>query len=1451
MADSVQNPPIFHDGMNYQDWKKDLEVWKLFTSTANAKKGPRVYLSLNGKAKDIIREMVTLNEIGANDGLEKIITELDKHYQKDQVQRAYLELEDFEQFRRPKTMDMGSYISEFERKHNKIKEHDMNMPDGVLAYKLLHHASLQDSDINLIKATMKELTFLEMKTKLTNIFSDITKSVGIKTEPSVKLENTHYVNPSQDTYYLNRDRGRGRGYRGEGFRGRGQWNRGRGRGQWNNKPNPRKLNPPDQSGEPSKCAICQSIYHWARDCPHAHENQKESKPMMNSSEKAGEEEGSKTQNYTQYRPMFLNCEDEENRITLFKTDAVNREKDMKILMGEGLSSAIIDSGAPETVTGHTWIEDYISKLNDEEKKLVRKTKSERSYKFGNSPSVVARETMQIPVRIANNDVMLTTDVVDVEVPLLISKKALKKADAVIDFKEDTIEIFGNKENLLESSSGHYMIPVNDHVDSKVQPTKSYICALLVNEDNIMKKAMKLHRHFNHATKPRIKPLLENADVWSEEMSKAWTEIENTCKECKIFKKPLARPRVGFSWAKAFNDVIAMDLKDYTYKAKKYKLLHIVDHCTRFGQCARVSSKKKEEILKVLFEVWIQVFGPPTKVLTDNGGEFLNDEFLDMCDKMGINMKMTAAEAPWSNGLVERHNAVLSDSLNKTLEEIEDFDLALSWTVQAKNSLYNFHGFSPFVLVFGANPKIPSNIDCELPALENVTTSEILAKNLNAMHAARQAFIKSESAEKVKRALRHNVSGAVDTKYFSGDRVYIKRRKNDRWSGPGVVLGQDHQHIFVSIGGFFYRVHPCRIILAEEASQVIAKEVEDNEIKVSEDMDEIKMSLEEYNEENEQDQEEAGINIDGDAPPENRGDMRIEQEHVVPVQERRIRFPRIGIEIKYKTNDSDEWYQGQVESKVDQYENNQKFNIRSKDTEEVSQVDFKNEVLEWKHIVEDEATPVIYLCSDREKEKIKEAMELEIENWKKNQVFEEVVDVGQETISVKWVMKDKHKDGKVIHKARLVARGFEEFDRKRSDSPTCMKENVRIMLAISASKGWECGATDIRAAFLQGNPISREVFIRPPAEFRKPGIIWQLHRCVYGLQDASRMWYIKVKEELEKLGGQPVCVDPAFFYWKNNDEVCGVMTSHVDDFLHSGDQLFKKNVLDKLRRTFEISSESADVFAYLGINLSNLGDYLTLDQLDYIRELKPINLSENRKMNKDDELTEQERKEMRSKIGKLNWATTQTRPDIAFEVSRLASRVNKAKVYDLIEVNKLVKKVKSEEVVVKFPKLNNLQKCKLVIYADAGFANVEDCGSQGAHIIFLVDEENNSVPLSWSSTRIKRVARSTLTAETLALNDAVDKAQMINKILSQVILREGHKFPMICYTDSYSLAQSTQTSHTLAEKRLLVDMAALREAVDREEVKIVWIETRKNIANPLTKKTAYSGALIEVLRGGHL
>ena len=55
----------------------------------------------------------------------------------------------------------------------------------------------------------------------------------------------------------------------------------------------------------------------------------------------------------------------------------------------------------------------------------------------------------------------------------------------------------------------------------------------------------------------------------------------------------------------------------------------------------------------------------------------------------------AAEAPWSNGLVERHNAILGYTIAKTIGYVKcDLELALSWATAAKNSLKNINGFSP-------------------------------------------------------------------------------------------------------------------------------------------------------------------------------------------------------------------------------------------------------------------------------------------------------------------------------------------------------------------------------------------------------------------------------------------------------------------------------------------------------------------------------------------------------------------------------------------------------------------------------------------------------------------------------------------------------------------------------------------------------------------------------------
>ena len=150
------------------------------------------------------------------------------------------------------------------------------------------------------------------------------------------------------------------------------------------------------------------------------------------------------------------------------------------------------------------------------------------------------------------------------------------------------------------------------------------------------------------------------------------------------------------------------------------------------------------------------------------------------------------------------------------------------------------------------------------------------------------------------------------------------------------------------------------------------------------------------------------------------------------------------------------------------------------------------------------------------------------------MYEELIDRGQRCISVRWVVTPKLIEGEWKTKARLVARGFEENSSQfRTDSPTCMRESIRIMLAISSSYGWKISTIDIKAAFLQGKLIDRDVFLKPPKEAESQGKLCKLRKVVYGLTDASRVWYLRVFEELKKLDVTVSIYDKATFVKRNS------------------------------------------------------------------------------------------------------------------------------------------------------------------------------------------------------------------------------------------------------------------------------------------------------------------------------
>ena len=168
----------------------------------------------------------------------------------------------------------------------------------------------------------------------------------------------------------------------------------------------------------------------------------------------------------------------------------------------------------------------------------------------------------------------------------------------------------------------------------------------------------------------------------------------------------------------------------------------------------ILNKLPSTIIKGMFLGWIAIFGPPKKLLSDNGGEFNNMDMRTLGDAFNIKIMTTAAESPWSNGVCERLNGVLGILVEKVFEDANcDIDIALAWAVSARNAYDNNAGFSPNQLVFGFNPAIPVIYHSNLPGLENVTASEIVRKNLNALHVARQEFVRLESCERIRRALR--------------------------------------------------------------------------------------------------------------------------------------------------------------------------------------------------------------------------------------------------------------------------------------------------------------------------------------------------------------------------------------------------------------------------------------------------------------------------------------------------------------------------------------------------------------------------------------------------------------------------------------------------------------------------------------------------------------------------
>jgi hypothetical protein len=171
-----------------------------------------------------------------------------------------------------------------------------------------------------------------------------------------------------------------------------------------------------------------------------------------------------------------------------------------------------------------------------------------------------------------------------------------------------------------------------------------------------------------------------------------------------------------------------------------------------------------------------------------------------------------------------------------------------------------------------------------------------------------------------------------------------------------------------------------------------------------------------------------------------------------------------------------------------------------------------------------------------------AMQEELNNSTRNEVWHLVPRPNQNVVGTKWVFHNKQDEHGVVtrNKARLVVKSY---------SPVARLESICILLGYATYHGFKLYQMDVKSAFLNG-PIKEEVYIEQPPGFEDseyPNHVYKLSKALYGLKQAPRAWYECLRDFLITNGFKVGKADPTLFI-KTIAKDLFICQIYVDDII---------------------------------------------------------------------------------------------------------------------------------------------------------------------------------------------------------------------------------------------------------------------------------------------------------------
>lgn len=207
----------------------------------------------------------------------------------------------------------------------------------------------------------------------------------------------------------------------------------------------------------------------------------------------------------------------------------------------------------------------------------------------------------------------------------------------------------------------------------------------------------------------------------------------------------------------------------------------------------------------------------------------------------------------------------------------------------------------------------------------------------------------------------------------------------------------------------------------------------------------------------------------------------------------------------------------------------------------------------------------------------------------------------------------------------------------------------------------------------------------------------------------------------------------------------------------------------------------------------------------------------------------------------------SQPIILYHAGHMATKVNELQTHHLKDLCALLRFDKKQTPTLRFASPPEKgQQFSLEAISDASMAKASEGGARGAYVIMrrLGDVTH---PIHWSAKKLRRVARSSSTAELLAASDAVSSLTYLQALLSE--LTYHHKGYM--FVDSRALANLATTIREPVEPENKIDLAYIRERFIPTGISAFgWIPGHYNISDGMTKDNRTTAALlINALREG--